>query len=143
MKQLLEVLRLVFGGAQQHRAPVVACTLQMRGRGISCSRGTSAADGLHNGHSERCVAGGPKQLPPLKNAMIMMRATQPSTHSRNNRQIKINMPLLLLLTPPPPPPPPLLLLLLLLLLLASCCLLHPPNPTPPRPPRPHLRLLFP
>jgi hypothetical protein len=37
-----EVLRLVFGRAQQHPAPVVACALQMQRRGSSCSRGTAA-----------------------------------------------------------------------------------------------------
>ena len=49
------------------------------------------SDGLHNGNSERCVAVGPKQLPSLKNAIIMMRASQPSAYSRNNCQIKTNM----------------------------------------------------
>jgi len=42
VQQLLEVLLLVFGGAQQLPTLVVACALLMRGRGSSCSRGTAA-----------------------------------------------------------------------------------------------------
>ena len=62
--------------AEQKPALVTVAALLLRGQG----RGrTAAADGLHNGNFERCIAGGPKQLPSLQNIEQVNAVQSPCT----------------------------------------------------------------